>query len=91
MVKLNELTLGHLYRFQELAGKPITDLDATGVKDLGLLLYIMGGEPEGQAVHQYLNQFRVSDIKALASEVKGAIASNPLASVPKASEAAGTE
>lgn len=91
MIKLNELTLGHIYRWEELSGKSIDQLNTSGVRDLGLLLYVMGGEPEGQPVHQFLSQYKVSDLKALATEVKGAIAKSPLASVPKAEEAAGTE
>lgn len=91
MIKLNELTLGHIYRWQELTGKEFDQLDTNGVKDLGLLLYIMGGEPEGQKVHEFLNQFKVSELRGLAGELRGALKSGPLASVPKAGQAKGAE
>lgn len=91
MVKLNELTLGHVYRWEELTGKPFEQLDTHGVRDIGLLLYVMAGEPADQKPHEYLNQFKVSDLQQMIAEIKGAVKAGPLAAVPKATEAKGTE
>lgn len=91
MNRLPELTFGHIYRWEELTGKTLDQLDASSVRDIGLLLYIMGGEPANQKPHEYLNQFKISDLKAMVAEIKGAMTTGPLAAVPKAKEAKGAE
>lgn len=85
------LTVGHIYRWEELSGKNLDQLSTEGMKDIGLLLYVMAGEPEGQKPHEFLQQYEISDLTALANEIKGAVQPDVLASVPKTGESRGTK